>query len=166
MVRKEGLWDALVPLVIFAALLWVFAAPAGFADSDEFSNSGHKEAKILQQSKNQDPGLIELTVESVVYHSDTGNIAITWKVAANCDFVSVYVVDFNAEQEQAKQTLSSSSSTSDEESTNWCGSHFTNTVPSPGEVSFRRGPATVQVSASACSRSCTSESMTLEVVLR
>ena len=115
---------------------------------------------ILATSKpSGDPGLIDVFIEDVVYDTATGTVAVTANVQCATEATSLIFVDFSATQTRGGTTRSGTSFNDDLN----CNESFTEVWSTEG--GFVPGPATVDVSGTACSFSCTSETLRAKVVL-
>jgi hypothetical protein len=131
------------------ALLLTLLAPAVSARS----------SIILSTSKSGDPGIIDVVLEDVVYDASAGTIAVTATIQCFSEAASLVVVDFEATQQRGPTTRSVQTFNDDLA----CNQTFTEVLSTEG--GFVPGPATIEVSAFACTLNCTSEALTAEVVL-
>jgi hypothetical protein len=137
-------------VVGLVALLLAVLAPAVDARS----------SIILRTSKpSGDPGLIDTSVQNVVYDASAGTIAVTATVQCFSEAASLIFVDFSATQTRGGTTRLGTSFNDDLN----CNESFTEVILTEG--GFVPGPATIEVSGFACSFSCTSETLRAEVVL-
>jgi hypothetical protein len=140
-----------ISIVVMALLLLTLAAAPALA----------RESIIKRTTRLSDPGLIEVAVQAVSFDATSREIAVTSRVACATEPTTVVVVDVSAVQTQGGQTLQAASY----DDQIGCGEEFTVAIPSPAEGSFKAGPVQIEVSAFACSLSCTSETVRLDVVL-
>ena len=139
----------LAVIVGLVAILLTVLAPAVSARS----------SIILQTTKTSDPGLIDVVLEDVVYDASADTIALTATVQCFTERTSLIFVDFLATQTRGDTTRSGTSFNDDLN----CNETFTEVWSTEG--GFVPGPATIDVSGTACSFSCTSETLVAKVVL-
>lgn len=119
-----------------------------------------REAIILRTSKpGGNPGLLDTTIQNVVYDADAGTIAVTAIVACYSDTASLIFVDFSASQVRGGTTRTATAFNDRLD----CGVPFTELLATAD--GFVPGRATVEVDAFVCSLNCANETMRAEVVL-
>lgn len=143
----------------FAVCTAALAAFAAFASAAPAEPSGSKILSVTHPSGN--PGLIDVLIDDVEYDVRSGTVAVTATVACNAPSVFVLFVDYEAGQSRGSTTQTGLTTTD----ANACDEPVRAVIEPVSGERFKPGKATIEISASACGRSCTVEVVRAEILL-
>jgi hypothetical protein len=119
-----------------------------------------RDSRLLQVVKvDGDPGLIEVTLQSVDFGSATGTTMITMSVAC-VDLAALNFVDISLSEARGSSGMTGEATLSP-----GCNEPFSAAISANGSEAFHPGIATLDVTAFACAAGCALEHVRATVVL-